>query len=222
MAALAKLTLLSSSMHSLSILHCGSSLIHNKVWFTNKCVFEVPEIVELDRPGMPVGAVTTGAVTVAIILGLGVGIMTSDRKKRGVQCEANPLDSFGIVTLTLLYPVIGMTLLANGLICRAVVTEEEIMHDGVSLTHGAFKRTLLLISLQSRWASALPRLCSGLLAWSRVGTVTRSCIGYTLALALTVPSKLEYVAVAWECAGVTTSSSMSVKSQLFSYNSLRL
>jgi len=85
-------------------------------------VFEVPEIVGL---AWDAGAVTTGAVTVPIILGLGVGIMTTDRKKRGVVEEANPLDSFGIVTLASLYPVIGVTIL--GLICRAVVTDEEIM-----------------------------------------------------------------------------------------------
>merc|ERR1711871_1582849 len=94
-------------------------------------VFEVPEIVGL---AWDAGAVTTGAVTVPIILGLGVGIMTTDRKKRGVTDEANPLDSFGIVTLASLYPVIGVTLL--GLICRAVTTDEEIIAE-FRAKHGA-------------------------------------------------------------------------------------
>jgi len=87
-------------------------------------VFEVPEIVGL---AWDAGAVTTGAVTVPIILGMGVGIMTTDRRKRGVTDEANPLDSFGIVTLASLYPVISVTIL--GLICRWTVTDAEIMEE---------------------------------------------------------------------------------------------
>jgi len=63
------------------------NIIYTTVAMTLSCtiltewVFKVPEIVGL---AWDAGAVTTGAVTVPIILGLGVGIMTTDRKKRGV------------------------------------------------------------------------------------------------------------------------------------------
>lgn len=70
------------------------------------------------------GAVTTGAVTVPIILGLGVGIMVTDRKNKGDTTEANPLDSFGIVTLASLYPVIFVLML--GFICDKSVSRAEI------------------------------------------------------------------------------------------------
>jgi hypothetical protein len=71
------------------------------------------------------GAVTTGAVTVPIILGLGVGIMMTDRKNKGIEEAANALDSFGIVTLASLYPVIFVLLL--GAICDRTVTHADIM-----------------------------------------------------------------------------------------------
>merc|ERR1719424_1741058 len=78
------------------------------------------------------GAVTTGAVTVPIILGLGVGIMVTDRKNKGDTTEAYPLDSFGIVTLASLYPVIFVLML--GFICDKSVSRAEIKEHAAVLT----------------------------------------------------------------------------------------
>lgn len=78
------------------------------------------------------GAVTTGAVTVPIILGLGVGILKArqNRAAPGEEVEESPLDSFGIVTLASLYPVNAVYLLA--LVCKAVMTEDEMIANAAN------------------------------------------------------------------------------------------
>lgn len=77
------------------------------------------------------GAVTTGAVTVPIILGLGVGIMMTDRKNKGITDEGNPLDSFGIVTLASLFPIICV--LCLGFLCDATVDKADILKYAIEL-----------------------------------------------------------------------------------------
>jgi len=65
------------------------------------------------------GAVTTGPVTVPLVLALGIGIATTAGK------GASPLAGFGIVTLASLFPIIAVILLA--LFVSSVTTPEEII-----------------------------------------------------------------------------------------------
>eukprot|EP00931_Biecheleriopsis_adriatica_P119266 TRINITY_DN94505_c0_g1_i1.p1 TRINITY_DN94505_c0_g1~~TRINITY_DN94505_c0_g1_i1.p1 ORF type:complete len:617 (-),score=103.32 TRINITY_DN94505_c0_g1_i1:441-2132(-) len=69
------------------------------------------------------GAVTTGAVTVPTILGLGIGIMSTHRNISNTA-EISMLDSFGIVTLASLYPILCVLLL--GIICDAMVSKDDV------------------------------------------------------------------------------------------------
>ena len=65
------------------------------------------------------GAVTTGPVTVPVVIALGIGLASSSDR------EGSELDGFGIVTLASLYPVITVLLLA--LCLNAAKTREEII-----------------------------------------------------------------------------------------------
>jgi hypothetical protein len=65
------------------------------------------------------GAVTTGPVTVPLVLALGIGIAGAAGK------GGSPLSGFGIVTLASLFPVIGVLLLATHI--AAVSSPEEII-----------------------------------------------------------------------------------------------
>lgn len=74
------------------------------------------------------GAVTTGPVTVPIILSIGIGVISTQNEGR----EASPLSGFGIVTLASLYPIIAV--LSLGLILAVSKTEEELINavEGLS------------------------------------------------------------------------------------------
>jgi len=56
------------------------------------------------------GAVTTGPVTVPIILAIGIGVISSQKDNQG-GAEASPLSGFGIVTLASLYPILAVEFL---------------------------------------------------------------------------------------------------------------
>ena len=80
----------------------------------------LPELVGL---AWDTGAVTTGAVTVPIVLGLGLGIISTTRKEGEAE---NALDGFGIVTLASLYPVVFVIVI--GMCCAFIMSPEEIDH----------------------------------------------------------------------------------------------
>ncbi|MFC1537125.1 DUF1538 domain-containing protein [Pseudomonadota bacterium] len=65
------------------------------------------------------GAVTTGPVTVPLVLALGIGIASTAGKGK------SPLAGFGIVTLASLFPIIAVILLA--LFISSVTTPEQII-----------------------------------------------------------------------------------------------
>jgi len=65
------------------------------------------------------GAVTTGPVTVPLLLALGIGIASTAGK------GASPLAGFGIVTLASLFPVIAVILL--GLFISSITSADEII-----------------------------------------------------------------------------------------------
>jgi len=74
------------------------------------------------------GAVTTGPVTVPIILSIGIGVISAQNEGR----EASPLSGFGIVTLASLYPIIAV--LSLGILLSVTKTEEELINavEGIS------------------------------------------------------------------------------------------
>ena len=93
-----------------------------------------PELRPLLGLAWDCGAVTTGPVTVPVLLALGIGVMKTQKERRarargGAGAEArvgggremvseaavNALEGFGIVTLASLMPVLAVELLAIGL-----------------------------------------------------------------------------------------------------------
>lgn len=79
------------------------------------------------------GAVTTGPVTVPVLLALGIGVMQSSRKKRLAQAAlegsvaagaGNALEGFGIVTLASLFPILAVELMS--IIDGAMYDEEYV------------------------------------------------------------------------------------------------
>jgi len=76
-----------------------------------------PELAKVLGLAWDAGAVTTGPVTVPLVLSLGIGIAAAGRGDSG-------LSGFGIVTLASLFPIIGVLLLA--FYVAATVTPAEI------------------------------------------------------------------------------------------------
>ncbi len=78
-----------------------------------------PELSRILGLAWDCGAVTTGPVTVPLVLALGIGIAATAGKGE------SPLAGFGIVTLASLFPVIAVMLL--GLLSASVTSPETIM-----------------------------------------------------------------------------------------------
>ena len=72
------------------------------------------------------GAVTTGPVTVPLVLALGIGIASAAGK------GDNSLSGFGIVTLASVFPILGVMLL--GLYVSFVLTPEQIIASANAIT----------------------------------------------------------------------------------------
>ncbi len=68
-----------------------------------------PEFVPLLGLAWDCGAITTGPVTVPLVLAIGIGVSSATSQ------EDNPLSGFGIVTLASLFPPFAVMLLAIGL-----------------------------------------------------------------------------------------------------------
>ena len=80
------------------------------------------------------GAVTTGPVTVPLVLALGIGIASTAGRGSGA------LSGFGIVTLASLFPIIGVMLLS--LVVTATTTPEEIIASAQHAQHLATQTSL--------------------------------------------------------------------------------
>jgi len=87
------------------------------------------------------GAVTTGPVTVPLVLALGIGIASAAGK------GASPLAGFGIVTLASLFPIIAVILLA--MLVGTTTTPEEIIAAANSSEMAA-------ASISSSWYGSSP------------------------------------------------------------------
>lgn len=85
-----------------------------------------PELNKILGLAWDCGAVTTGPVTVPLVLSLGIGIAAAAGKGR------SSLSGFGIVTLASLFPIIGVQLLA--LFVAETVTAEEIIAAATAVT----------------------------------------------------------------------------------------
>jgi hypothetical protein len=79
------------------------------------------------------GAVTTGPVTVPLVLALGVGVSASSGK------EADPFASFGLVTLASLFPVV--TVLSLSLMLLNEKSAEEIIESNSALVESTLDWT---------------------------------------------------------------------------------
>ncbi|MFC1521797.1 DUF1538 domain-containing protein [Elusimicrobiota bacterium] len=79
------------------------------------------------------GAVTTGPVTVPLVLALGIGIAAAAGKGGD-----NPLSGFGIVTLASLFPVIGVMLLA---IYVSMNTSPQAIIEAAQMSSSAVAQT---------------------------------------------------------------------------------
>ncbi len=88
-----------------------------------------PELVEILGLAWDCGAVTTGPVTVPLVLSLGIGIASATSKGN------SSMSGFGIVTLASLFPIIGVMLLS--LYVSFVVTPEEIIAAAQGATNVA-------------------------------------------------------------------------------------
>lgn len=82
-------------------------------------IFTDPELSKMLGLAWDCGAVTTGPVTVPLVLSLGIGVAAS-----GSRGDSS-LSGFGIVTLASLFPIIGVMILA--VYVSAVVTPEQII-----------------------------------------------------------------------------------------------
>ncbi len=92
------------------------------------CMFD-PNLAPVLGLAWDSGAVTTGPVTVPLVLSLGIGIASAAGK------GDSSLSGFGIVTLASLFPIIGVMLLAIYL--SFTISPEQIIqmaHDGLSLS----------------------------------------------------------------------------------------
>lgn len=78
-----------------------------------------PELAKMIGLAWDCGAVTTGPVTVPLVLSLGIGVASSVGKGE------SSLSGFGIVTLASLFPILGA--LGLGVYISATVTPEEII-----------------------------------------------------------------------------------------------
>jgi len=80
---------------------------------------QIPELSKILGLAWDCGAVTTGPVTVPLVLSLGIGIASAAGK------GSSSLSGFGIVTLASLFPILGVELLA--LYVYSVTTPEAII-----------------------------------------------------------------------------------------------
>ena len=100
------------------------------------------------------GAVTTGPVTVPLVLALGIGIASTAGK------GDSPLAGFGIVTLASLFPIIAVILLT--LFISTVTTPEEI----IATAHSAAQ--LMASTGETAWLDSSP--------WQEIGSGVRAIV----------------------------------------------
>lgn len=102
------------------------------------------------------GAITTGPVTVPVVLALGIGVSAASGK------EDNPLDGFGIVTLASLFPPLAVMLLGlymsttgvplgQGVMPVAATADTGLIDGIVAALRAIIPLTLLLWLVQHFW-----------------------------------------------------------------------
>ena len=75
-------------------------------------ILMIPELTPILGLAWDCGAVTTGPVTVPLVLSLGIGVAAAAGKGE------NSLSGFGIVTLASIFPILGVQLLGDYVVCR--------------------------------------------------------------------------------------------------------
>ncbi|PNH01042.1 hypothetical protein TSOC_013096, partial [Tetrabaena socialis] len=93
-----------------------------------------PDLAPLLGLAWDCGAVTTGPVTVPILLAMGIGVMGSQRQKRLAQAAlqnavdtntGQTLEGFGVVTLASLFPVLAVEIM--GIMISVTKTPQDII-----------------------------------------------------------------------------------------------
>jgi len=103
-----------------------------------------------------------------------------------------------------IWAVIAVTF---GMAFTATYAEPALNAMGLTieqLSHGTFRKSLLLFAVAVGVGSGVTLgVLRMVLSWSLTPML---CVGYAIAMVLTTSSSIEFVAVAWDSAGVTTSS----------------
>lgn len=94
-----------------------------------------PELAPLIGLAWDCGAVTTGPVTVPILLSLGIGVIKGQKARHAArelvdqaaqQNKGQALEGFGIITLASMFPILAVSLLS---ICISIIYTPEVKRE---------------------------------------------------------------------------------------------
>ena len=95
-----------------------------------------PELAPLIGLAWDCGAVTTGPVTVPILLSLGVGVIKGQKARHAAEDQiqraaahnkGQTLEGFGIITLASMFPILAVSLMS---IVISIIHSPEVSHKG--------------------------------------------------------------------------------------------
>jgi hypothetical protein len=126
--------------------------------------FMDPELTKIVGLAWDCGAVTTGPVTVPLVLALGIGVASAAGK--GADSS---LSGFGIVTLASVFPILGV-------LCLSFYTAYTVPVDTIIMRAAEIKMAADLAANQPRWFEVTP--------WTEVILGVRAIIPLVIFLAI--------------------------------------
>ena len=126
--------------------------------------FMDPELTKIVGLAWDCGAVTTGPVTVPLVLALGIGVASAAGK--GADSS---LSGFGIVTLASVFPILGV-------LCLSFYTAYTVPVDTIIMRAAEIKMAAELAANQARWFEVTP--------WTEVILGVRAIIPLVIFLAI--------------------------------------
>ena len=126
--------------------------------------FMDPELTKIVGLAWDCGAVTTGPVTVPLVLALGIGVASAAGK--GADSS---LSGFGIVTLASVFPILGV-------LCLSFYTAYTVPVDTIIMRAAEIKMAAELAANQPRWFEVTP--------WTEVILGVRAIIPLVIFLAI--------------------------------------
>jgi len=126
--------------------------------------FMDPELTKIVGLAWDCGAVTTGPVTVPLVLALGIGVASAAGK--GADSS---LSGFGIVTLASVFPILGV-------LCLSFYTAYTVPVDTIIMRAAEIKMAAELAANQPRWFEVTP--------WTEVVLGVRAIIPLVIFLAI--------------------------------------